>query len=131
MLARHSGPAGAEGEVVAKPRPEKKCRKSRAMQPQLPGMPPHPPPGTIRVLPMQLQPGDRLTDSTGEWEVVVRPYYTTAGGKTAHVRLQRVGQSGSVEIRSWGAHERVAVKRAADVEPAGRPNRCPVLRRKT
>jgi hypothetical protein len=56
---------------------------------------------------MQLQPGDRLTDATGEWEVVGRPY-TTAGGKTAHVRLQRVGQSGGVEVRTWGAHERSA-----------------------
>jgi hypothetical protein len=60
---------------------------------------------------MQLQPGDRITDETGEWEVVGRPY-TTAGGKTAHVRVQRVGQSGSVEVRTWGAHERVSVKRA-------------------
>jgi hypothetical protein len=30
---------------------------------------------------MQLQTGDRVTDSTGEWQVVGRPY-TTAGGKT-------------------------------------------------
>jgi len=52
-------------------------------------MPPPLPPGTTRVLPMQLQIGDRLTDSTGEWEVVGRPY-TTAGGKNTHVRVQRV-----------------------------------------
>ena len=58
----------------------------------------------------------RLTDSTGEWEVVGRPY-TPAGGKNAHVRLQRVGQSGSVEVRTWGANERVSVKRANDKEP--------------
>jgi hypothetical protein len=31
------------------------------------------------VLPMQLQMGDRLTDETGEWEVVGRPYTTTRG----------------------------------------------------
>jgi len=43
--------------------------------------------------------------------VIGRPY-TTAVGKTAHVRVQRVGQSGSVEVRAWGAHERVSVKRA-------------------
>jgi hypothetical protein len=30
---------------------------------------------------MQLKVGDRLTDETGEYEVVGRPY-TTAGGKT-------------------------------------------------
>src|SRR5881296_1947910 len=70
---------------MAKPRPGKKA-KARAVQPQLPGMPPPLPPGTTRVLPMQLQVGDRLADETGEWEVISRPY-TTAGGKTAHVRL--------------------------------------------
>jgi hypothetical protein len=59
---------------------------------------------------MELQVGDRLADETGEWEVIGRPY-TTAGGKTAHVRVQRVGQPGSTALRSWGAHERVSVKR--------------------
>jgi hypothetical protein len=49
---------------------------------------------------MQLQAGDRLPDETGEWEVVGRPY-TTAGGKTAHVRVQRVGQPGVTQIRFW------------------------------
>jgi hypothetical protein len=28
---------------------------------------------------MQLKPGDRLTDSTGEWEVVGRPFTTACG----------------------------------------------------
>jgi len=40
---------------------------------------------------MQLQPGDRLVDESGEWEVIGR-FYTTAGGKTAHVRVPRVGE---------------------------------------
>ena len=31
---------------------------------------------------MDLRVGDRLTDETGEWEVIGRPY-TTAGGKNA------------------------------------------------
>jgi hypothetical protein len=53
----------------------------------------------------------RLSDETGEWEVVGRPF-TTAGGKNAQVRLQRVDKPGVTEIRSWGAHERVCVKRA-------------------
>ena len=35
---------------------------------------------------MQLKPGDRLTDSTGEWEVVGRPY-ATAGGKSTQALL--------------------------------------------
>jgi hypothetical protein len=69
----------------------------------------------ITVLPMQLQPGDRITDESGEWEVVGRPY-TTAGGKNAQVRLQRVDKPGVTEIRSWGAHERVSVKRARATE---------------
>ena len=62
---------------------------------------------------MQLQIGDRMTDSTGEWGVIGRPY-TTAGGKNANVRVQRVDKSGSVEVRMWGAHERVSVKRATE-----------------
>jgi hypothetical protein len=37
---------------------------------------------------MELQIGDRLADETGEWEVIGQPY-TTAGGKTARVRVQR------------------------------------------
>jgi hypothetical protein len=60
---------------------------------------------------MQLQIGDRMTDSTGEWEVVGRPF-TTAGGKNAHVRLQRVNQPGVTDIRTWSAHEKVSVKQA-------------------
>jgi len=60
---------------------------------------------------MELQIGDRLADETGEWEVIVRPY-TTAGGKTARVRVQRVGQPGSTALMSWGAHERVSVTRS-------------------
>ena len=90
-------------------RPEKKRRK--ATQPQLPGMSPPPPPGTARVLPMQLQIGDRMTDSTGEWEVVGRPY-TTVGGKNVNVRVQRVDKPGVTEIRMCGAYEKVSVKRA-------------------
>jgi hypothetical protein len=60
---------------------------------------------------MQLKPGDRLTDSTGEWEVVARPF-TTAGGKNAHARLRKVSQPELTDIRTWGAHEKVSVKRA-------------------
>src|SRR5437660_8183020 len=49
---------------MGKSRPVKKRQKARPAQPQLPGMPPPTPPGTIRILPMQLQIGDRMTDST-------------------------------------------------------------------
>jgi hypothetical protein len=63
-----------------------------------------------RVLPMQLKLGDRLVDASGEYEVIGRPY-TTSAGKDVHVRVQRVDNPGVTMIRSWGAHERVGVKR--------------------
>ena len=79
---------------MAKPRPEKKGERT----PEL------------RVLPMDLRVGDRLADETGEWEVVGRPF-TTANGENAHVRVQRIDQPGTTDIRTWGAHERVTVRR--------------------
>jgi hypothetical protein len=48
--------------------------------------------GATQVLPTQLKVGDRLADETGEWEVIGPPY-TTAGGKDARVRVQRVGKA--------------------------------------
>ncbi len=71
--------------------------------------PPTAPP-TLRVLPLQLQLGDRLVDKTGTYEVIGRPY-TTASGKIAHVRVQRVDNGAVQVVRTWGAHERVAVRR--------------------
>jgi hypothetical protein len=82
---------------MAKPKPEGKPEPAK--------------PATIRILPMELQLGDRLVDETGEWEVVGRPY-TTSGGKNARVRVQRVGEPAVTDLRTWGAHERVSVKRA-------------------
>jgi hypothetical protein len=52
--------------------------------------------------------------STLEFAVVL-PLAADAG-KDAHVRVQRVGQPGVTETRSWGAHERVSVKRAGRAE---------------
>jgi hypothetical protein len=66
--------------------------------------------GTIQVLPMQLKLGDRLTDETGEYEVIGRPYMTSAG-RNAHVCLKRVGSAVTM-IRVWPAPERISVKRA-------------------
>jgi hypothetical protein len=51
---------------------------------------------------MQLQIGDRISNETGEWEVIGRPY-TAAGGKTARVRVQKAGQPG-VTRSGPGAH---------------------------
>jgi hypothetical protein len=96
---------------MANPRPEKKREKNGGGQPTLPGVRDTPAPTATRLLPMQLQVGDRITDETGEWEVVNRPN-TTAGGKTAHVRVKRVDQPAVVEERSWGAYERVEVRRS-------------------
>jgi len=72
-------------------------------------------PTTRRVLPMELQIGDRLADETGEWEIIGRPY-TTAGGKNAHARVQRFGQPDVTDLRTWGAHERIAVRQATAEE---------------
>jgi len=82
-------------------------------------MPPPEPPGTIRVLPMQLQIGDRFSDESGEWEVIGRPY-TTAGGKTSHVRVQRVDNPGVTETRLWGSYEKITVTRRATTEEGKR-----------
>jgi len=81
--------------VVAK-RPEKKREPA-----------PH---ATRRVLPMELRVGDRLVDETGDWEVTVRPY-TSPGGKNVHARVRRMDQPATAEDRTWGAHERIAVRR--------------------
>jgi len=47
---------------------------------------------------------------TGEWEVIARPY-ATAGGKSTHVRVQRVDKPGVTEARTWGSYEKVIVIR--------------------
>jgi hypothetical protein len=86
---------------MARPRPERKSEPET--------------PTERRVLPMQLQVGERIVDETGEYEVIGRPY-TTAGGKGARARVQRVGKPGVTEIRIWRAHERVSVKRATTEE---------------
>jgi hypothetical protein len=85
---------------VAKPRSEKKSEPTA--------------PAERRVLPMELQVGDRLTDETGEWEVIGRPY-TTAARKNAHVRV-KCADSDITMIRTYGAHEQVSVKRATAEE---------------
>jgi hypothetical protein len=83
---------------TAGPRPEKKRQEA-------PGQP-----AEQRVVPMQLQIGDRFVDETGMWEVASRPY-TTNAGKDAHIRIKKIGQPDVTEIRIWGEHERVAVRR--------------------
>jgi hypothetical protein len=86
---------------MARSRPEKKPRPT--------------PPAGRRVLPMELQVGDRLSDETGEWEVTVRPY-TSPGGKNVHARVRKMDQPATAEERTWGAHERIVVRRAISEE---------------
>jgi hypothetical protein len=69
----------------------------------------------IRVLPMELQVGDRFMDETAEWEVTGRPF-STAAGKNAHARVRKVSQPEFTDLLSWGAHERISVKRATAEE---------------
>jgi hypothetical protein len=69
---------------------------------------------TSKILPMELQVGDRLADETGEWEVIGLPY-SAAGGKIVRVRVQRAGHD-RPGFRTYGAHELVSVKRATAEE---------------
>jgi hypothetical protein len=71
-------------------------------------------PAVTQMLPTELRVGDRLTDETGEWEVIGRPF-TTAAGKNAHARVRKVGQPELTDLRTWGAHEHLRVKREASV----------------
>jgi hypothetical protein len=86
---------------MAKPGPEKGPDRAKATE--------------ARLLPMELRIGDRLTDETGKWEVIGRPF-TTAGGKNAHARVRKADQPEMTDLRSWSAHERVNVKRATTEE---------------
>jgi hypothetical protein len=87
---------------VARPRPEKKKSEPAAS-------------ATSKILPMELRVGDRLVDDSGEWEVIGRPY-TVTGGKYARVRVQMLGQPVASVLKTWGAHERVSVKRTTAKE---------------
>ena len=64
---------------------------------------------------MELRIGDRLVDETGEWEVI-GPLYRSPDGKNAGARVRRVGRPDVTEIRTWGAHECIAVRRATTEE---------------
>jgi hypothetical protein len=87
---------------MARPRPSKKHEPPQAA-------------GDTKILPMELRIGDRLTDETGEWEVIA-PAYSTAGGRLVHARVQRINEPASWEIRSWDDSKRISVKRASAEE---------------
>jgi hypothetical protein len=67
-------------------------------------------PGTISILPIQLQVGDRYTDETGEWEVVSRPV-SFRGGKGVRARVQVPGRPDTEREDTWEAHQRITVRR--------------------
>jgi hypothetical protein len=87
---------------MAKPRPEEKIPEKKE-------------PSELRILPMNLQVGDRLTDETGEYEVIGRPYTTNAGKDGSRARpgnltaLKCPGRKASrVEMIHVGGHVRAA-----------------------
>ena len=90
---------------MAKSPPEKKRKPQAAADP--------------KILPTDLQVGDRLADETGEWEVIAAPY-STAGGRMVHARVQRIGVPDSWQIRSWDALKPISVRRAAGAEESKR-----------
>jgi len=69
---------------------------------------------------MDLKVGDRLVDETGEWEIIGRPY-TTAGGKNARVRVQRVA---SLPSPSYGPGAPRARQREASDRRGGQAMTC-------
>ena len=77
---------------------------------------PNPERAGVLVLPMELHIGDRFIDETGEeWEVISRPY-ASAGDKLVSAHVRRVGRPDLADLRTWGAHERIAVKRTIEDE---------------
>jgi hypothetical protein len=86
--------------LMAKARPEKRQEKKPAKLPD-----------DQRSLPMQLKIGDRIVEETGLWEVIAWPSLS-GDAKTTHVGVRRVARPDVIEVRSWGAHERVSVRRA-------------------
>jgi hypothetical protein len=54
-----------------------------------------------RVLPMELLVGDRITDETGEWEMIGRTYTMNAGEGRPRSRRDRSINPMFTEIRIW------------------------------
>ena len=67
-------------------------------------------PAASKILPMELQVGDRLADETGDWELIAPPY-STAGGRVVHARVKKIDRPASWEIQNWDAFKRIGVKR--------------------
>jgi hypothetical protein len=51
------------------------------------------------------------------WEVAGHPF-TTREGKVVHATIQKRGEAASAKEKTWGAHERLTIRRTdAPVEP--------------
>jgi hypothetical protein len=81
--------------------------KGRAREPEPKGLGAT---GTLSILSMQLQIGDRYTDEAGEWEVVSRPV-SFRGGKSVRARVQVPGRPDTEREDTWEAHQRITVRR--------------------
>ena len=66
--------------------------------------------GTVSLLPMEIQIGDRFTDQGFEWEVVTRPA-AFQGGKSLRARIRRPGLPETEREVTWPAHITLQIRR--------------------
>jgi hypothetical protein len=81
-------------------------RKSQKQTPQ----PPAQKPGTVALLPMEIQIGDRFTDQGFDWEVLTHPA-GFKGGKELRARIRRPGIPETEREIIWPAHVTVQIRR--------------------
>ena len=67
-------------------------------------------PGTVSLLPMEIQIGDRFTDHDFEWEAVTHPS-AFQGGKSLRARIWRPGLPETEREMTWPAHLTVQIRR--------------------
>jgi hypothetical protein len=66
--------------------------------------------GTLSLLPMEIQIGDRFTDEGFEWQVLTHPA-ALHGGKSLRASVQRPGLPETERDMTWPAHVRVEIQR--------------------
>ena len=66
--------------------------------------------GTVALLPMEIQIGDRFTEGEFEWEVVTHPA-GFQGGKSLRARIRRPGIPETEGEIVWAAHVTVQTRR--------------------
>jgi len=85
--------------------------KPKKSTPQQEGAPAAKQAGTVALLPMEIQIGDRFTEGEFEWEVVTHPA-GFQGGKSLRARIRRPGVPESETEMIWPAHVTVQIRRA-------------------